>query len=213
MSASALLKIEKARLDREKHIGSWALRTGIDDVQLYNEGESYETWTYHDKYIAYKLNRISRKYDHETYQEMVYLYNIKFYPNEYQLEIDETCFENIKREHRLFAEGYFDPEKLPLTAGDVVMYFAERLSDDADMSVATAIDILLGNIGVIYEDKEASEEAIASFLRSNDSPHERSMFDREYYDYNSSFWTGHNYCVPSWEDQYEAYLCKLFPLE
>lgn len=210
----SFIKVEKARLDRESSLKRWEERNGISSKQIYNEGVPYERLSNRDKYVMYKLNPISKVYDGDTYNTMKYIYSIVFHPSEYQLDAEESMFEDIWRDHRFFSDEYFDDNELKLTVGDVIMYFAEKLSWDADMSLTSAVELLLGRLGVIYNDSDQIDECINDFIKSDEDPNcLHLLFGPELYDYNSQFYCNERYLVPSWLEQYNYFICCLIPEE
>lgn len=202
--------IERARLKRE--LSSFKV-SDREKMRIYKNGSIYSELTLEEKYKLYKLSFLSPTDDNELYFVLKTLLGIDWDASEYQLEIEENMVEEIISEQVAF---YGDnPDKIGVTAGDIVIYFGKRLGYETETSVAKSCEILLGNIGLVLpvQKEDSIEEIWRYFEKSDENPDCLCMFDPEYYNWNSSYYNGRTgrYLVPDWWEQFQVYLGILVP--
>lgn len=209
--------MERARLKRES---SYL----IDDktrARIYINGSPYKNYDEKEKYVAYRLSFLSPTDDSELYFVLRTLFSIDWFANEYQQEVEAEMIEEIYSIRYMFFESFKElssddiNDYIKVTGGDILLHWASKLSFDIDCSLATACEMLLSNLGLILPvgDERLIRQAWNEFEGSDYSQDCNSMFDQEYYEYNSSFYCNGRYLVPDWWEQYQSYLCKLLPEE
>lgn len=203
--------VERARLIRES---SFKRVSDSQRASIFRNGSTYKNYGDDEKYIAYKLNFLSPTDDSELYFVLETLFNIDWHATDYQLQIEENMVEEIFSERRMFFNRAHDSnEFIKVTGGDILIYWAKKLAFDINCSVATACEMLLDNLGLPLpiDDERPIYRAWAEFELSDCMPEMVTMFDQEYYDFNSSFYSHGRYLVPDWWEQYQSYLVKLVP--
>ena len=202
---------ERARLIRES---TFKRVSDSQRASIFRNGSTYKNYGDDEKYIAYKLNFLSPTDDSELYFVLETLFNIDWHATDYQLQIEENMVEEIFSERRMFFNKVHDSnEFIKVTGGDILIYWAKKLAFDINCSVATACEMLLDNLGLPLplDDERPIYRAWAEFELSDCMPDMVTMFDQEYYDYNSGFYSHGRYLVPDWWEQYQSYLVKLVP--
>lgn len=197
--------IERARLKRES---SSKLNTE-QRIHMFKNGSPYKQYSMEEKYIYYKLSFLS-PFDNELYFVLETLLKHSWTPLDGQVSLEENMINDIYSERMKF---FGDECEIVTTAGDILLYFAEKIAFNTETSVATSCELLLKNIGIILPARSEQEvlEAWSRVEYSDILPEQYTLFDQEYYDWNSSYYCDGQYCVPSWWEQYQYYLSVLIP--
>lgn len=200
---------ERARLKRE----SSQLHSNRYMADVYRNGSLYQKLSLQERYIPFRLRFLHPKLDNELYNVLEVMLRIPWDPDDYQTLVEENMIVDICDLHDIFT-GNENAGVIDVTYGDIVIYFAEFLAYHAEMSIATACEMLLKNLGLglPVDNEQDIIDACNNFGKSDEFPDQVTMFDQEMYDFNSSFRVSDtHYAIPSWLEQADYYLGILIP--
>lgn len=167
------------------------------------------------KYVKYRLLRISPEEDADLYRIMSILMNdVYWYPTSYQESVEEGVFSDIMREMELFLEE--EPNDFDVASGEILLHFAELLSNDADIPLATACELLLSNCDIPLdetdEDRIISKYHNAILCDQVECFRERLFIGPDVESFVNdglSYWYNGLPVMPTWNEQYQTYLENL----
>lgn len=203
---------ERTRLKRESSL-KFSNKYMAD---VYRNSSLYKDQSLLEQYIPFRLRFLHPKLDNELYFVLSTMLKIPWRYTDYQSLIEENMIIDLIDLHDSFT-GKENAGTLDITFGDIVIYFAEFFAYHAQMSVATACELLLKNLGLIMpiDNEDTIVETCIAFGKSDCEPDHITMFDTEMYEWNSSYFNSRagSYCVPSWLEQADYYLSILVPSE
>lgn len=233
MAGNDLLNKELYRKSREESIAQADSKLReLDSSLMQSIRNSHSGEDMQEKYIRYRLQKIDPQKDKVLYSIMYLLMNDhEWEPTEKQKEKESNIFSDIQREMYLFADDAMVYRYLQFGSGEILLYFAEKLAYDTELTVARACEMLLENCGIYlvnYNQMENSpyneitdeiKSAILYSYRSALSSDELeepecSMFNGpDYWDYlghenRFNGYGGMDY-IPDWFTQYQVYLSNL----
>lgn len=210
------LEKERSRKERETYVGMHVnYNPAVKPEDVFNRGQAYRYLSNHDKYVTYKLVMINEDYDKELRDIMDKLYHIQWVPSPAQKNhLERGLIDDILREHRIFASGYYSTTDIMLTAGDVFMHYGEKLAFDMEMSLAKALEMFCENLDLYHyvSNDRAFVDVVQKFLHSDEYPGRVTIFDARYLSDNT-YHVDNDLSIPTWQEMYEAYVMILVPTD
>ena len=213
---------ERRRKEREERIRLTYIRDhDLSEVDIFRIGEPYHDMTIEERYISWCLHKLDKLHDSELYWMMLEAFDLEWEPTNYQLYTEVNLLEGIRDRREMFGmTGFKYYPYSHLTAGDVLIHYAEALSRDIDCSLAFALELYFHNLGlattnIFMSDRYAStiRQALSDFLKSDLEPGHATIFDEATY-YRGSYYMEleGSWDMMTWWDQYEEYLKILEPV-
>lgn len=213
---------ERRRKEREDKIRTTYSRdVNLSEVDIFRIGEPYHDMTMEGRYVAWVLHKIDKIEDAELYWMMLESFYLEWEPTDYQKYAETNLLEGIRTRREMFGmTGFKYYPYSRLTAGDVLIHYAEELSRDIDCSLAFALELYFHNLGlmtnnIIMSDRygAAIRQALSDFLKSDLEPGHATIFDAATYARGSYYMELEGtWDMMTWWDQYAEYLTVLQPV-